>query len=367
MAAMSPGLQALKYGSSIAGSLSGMGNGQQPTMEAPVNMNPQLAASLGYMPQGMAQQYQPGGYGGVQYGGTGYGYPAGGTGYGMAGGGMAGGGMAGGGYGISQPMTQEQAQAQMWAAQTGYTGVYAQVESGPPIIMNPETGKPYPPGFTPTVQNPYTHDLYQPFEKMQEAKQLRDAEAAAARNKFLENTLGKWEGEAADRMLEEGRKSDEQLIKDSEALGKDPKGFITGKLNEWMGGGKAASGGTAAATPGGGKTGGTKPGITPSTPQTPREMGQQLGGNIADGIRGIGSNTQKTGNAIIDFGQGFLSGAGLVNDQVKTGVGAGIRGAADQFNSNFPVEGPTKNWGYAQTSQGSSGGASMVPSTGIRR
>jgi hypothetical protein len=258
-------------------------------------------------------------------------------------------------------MTQEQAQAQMWAAQTGYTGVYAQVESGPPIIIDPETGKPYPPGFTPTVQNPYTHDLYQPFEKMQEAKERRDFEAAAARNKALENTLGKWEGEAADRMLAEGRKSDEQLIKDSEALGKDPKGFITGKLNEWMGGGNkesSANGGGKAATPSGTKQ---------TAPLTPKEWGQQIGGNVADTIRGIGTNTQKTGNAITDFGQGFLSGAGLINEQVKTGQGAAITGIADKFNSNFPVQGPTKNWGYAQTSQGSSGGASMVPSTGIRR
>lgn len=351
-ARMSPGMSALKYGSSIAGSFSGM-NQPQPAMEAPVNMNNQLAAELGYIPQGMAQAYQPGGYGGVQYGGTGYGYAPGGTGYGM------GGGMAGGGYGMGGPMNPEQAQAQMWAAQTGYTGIYATVESGPPIIINPETGQPYPPGYVPSVQNPYTHDLYTPFEKIQEAKALRDAEAALARNKFLENSLGKWDEQMAERMLAEGRAADAQLIKDGEALGKDPAGFVRNKLSEFMGGGS---------TGGGGKTGSATPtGSNNSKPLTPKEQGAKLGSDIAGGIRNFGSETQKTGNAIRDFGEGFLSGAGLITEQVKPGIGAGIRSITDRFNTNFPVTGPTKDWGYAQTSQGSAGGASMVPSLGIRR
>lgn len=338
------GLQAIRYGSAIANSFGGQQQDFQPQV---TNMNPQLAASMGYMPQGMAQQYQPGGYGGVQYGGAGYGYPQGGVGYGFQGqGGMGGypGGVYGGGI-----MPPEQAQAQMWAAQTGYTGVYAQVESGPPIIINPETGEPYPPGFTPTVQNPYTWDLYQPFEKIQEAKQLHDAEKALAQNKALENTLGKWEGQAAEQMLTDGRKRNQELIKESEKLGNDPAGYLKEKI-------QGLTGGTT-------KPGGSKAGTT--TPQNPKEYGQQLGQQTAQGIQSIGTSIQSGIRSIAEFGQGFASGAGLINEQVNSNFGGGVRSIGENFRSNFPVQGPqgVGGWGTAQTSQGAS---IAPPTTGIR-
>lgn len=59
-----------------------------------------------------------------------------------------------------------------------YTRVYLQVQSGEPIIVNPETGEPYPPGFVPTIQDPNTRENWQPGDSWTEIQQFADAQLA---------------------------------------------------------------------------------------------------------------------------------------------------------------------------------------------
>ena len=49
-----------------------------------------------------------------------------------------------------------------------HTTIYAVVESGQPIIMNPKTGEPYPPGYIPTIQDPSTWEQWQPGQSWTE-------------------------------------------------------------------------------------------------------------------------------------------------------------------------------------------------------
>lgn len=59
-----------------------------------------------------------------------------------------------------------------------YTRVYLQVQSGEPIILNPETGEPYPPGYVPTIQDPNTRENWQPGDSWTELQQFADAKLA---------------------------------------------------------------------------------------------------------------------------------------------------------------------------------------------
>jgi hypothetical protein len=49
------------------------------------------------------------------------------------------------------------------------------VTSGPPIIIDPETGKPYPPNYIPNEQAPGTHEMWTPGSSLGEAKKLQKA------------------------------------------------------------------------------------------------------------------------------------------------------------------------------------------------
>jgi hypothetical protein len=62
--------------------------------------------------------------------------------------------------------------------QTQYTRIYAVVQSGEPIIVNPETGEPYPPGYIPTIQDPNTRENWQPGDSWAEIMELTNAKSA---------------------------------------------------------------------------------------------------------------------------------------------------------------------------------------------
>ncbi|MEG4287000.1 hypothetical protein QUB68_28240 [Microcoleus sp. A006_D1] len=131
--------------------------------------NPQQAAQLG---NGNFEQFNqgisPGGYGG--------GMGAGGYGGGMGAGGNIyplGGGMA-------------------------HTTIYAVVESGQPIIMNPKTGEPYPPGYIPTIQDPSTWEQWQPGQSWTETMGLAKAEMSEGMRKAQETLLRPGEEAAAE-------------------------------------------------------------------------------------------------------------------------------------------------------------------------
>ncbi|MEG4520890.1 MULTISPECIES: hypothetical protein [unclassified Microcoleus] len=62
--------------------------------------------------------------------------------------------------------------------QTQYTRIYAVVQSGEPIIVNPETGEPYPPGYIPTIQDPNTREGWQAGDSWREIMELTNAKSA---------------------------------------------------------------------------------------------------------------------------------------------------------------------------------------------
>ncbi|MEG4446990.1 hypothetical protein QUB49_35455, partial [Microcoleus sp. AT9_B4] len=58
-----------------------------------------------------------------------------------------------------------------------YTRIYAVVQSGEPIIVNPETGEPYPPGYIPTIQDPNTRENWQPGDSWTEIMEFTNAKS----------------------------------------------------------------------------------------------------------------------------------------------------------------------------------------------
>lgn len=60
----------------------------------------------------------------------------------------------------------------------GGTIIYLKVQSGEPILLNPETGEPYPPGYVPTIQDPNTRENWQPGDSWTEIQQFADAKLA---------------------------------------------------------------------------------------------------------------------------------------------------------------------------------------------
>lgn len=61
-----------------------------------------------------------------------------------------------------------------------HTTIYAVVESGLPIIQNPKTGEPYPPGYIPSIQDPNTWEQWQPGQSWTEVMGLANAELTEA-------------------------------------------------------------------------------------------------------------------------------------------------------------------------------------------
>lgn len=58
------------------------------------------------------------------------------------------------------------------------TTIYATVTSGQPIILDPKTGIPYPPGFIPEIQDPNTWEGWQLGDSWKETQTLADAKLA---------------------------------------------------------------------------------------------------------------------------------------------------------------------------------------------
>ncbi|MEG4798776.1 hypothetical protein QUA69_27320 [Microcoleus sp. LAD1_D1] len=70
-----------------------------------------------------------------------------------------------------------------------YTRIYAVVQSGEPIIVNPETGEPYPPGYIPTIQDPNTRENWQPGDSWTEIMEITNAKSAESMRQTKEIAL----------------------------------------------------------------------------------------------------------------------------------------------------------------------------------
>ncbi|MEG5084572.1 hypothetical protein QUB53_28595 [Microcoleus sp. AT8-B4] len=83
-----------------------------------------------------------------------------------------------------------------------YTRIYAVVQSGEPIIVNPETGEPYPPGYIPTIQDPNTRENWQPGDSWTEIMELTNAKSAEQMRLTKEIALRPGEEAVANKLSE---------------------------------------------------------------------------------------------------------------------------------------------------------------------
>lgn len=151
------------------------------------------------------------------------------------------------------------------------------VTSGPPIIINPETGKAYPPNFVPNEQAKGTHEMWTPGSSLAESNKLQVARmneytraAIEAGLRPTEEKIVKLQGELVTQYGQASKKFGTEL-------GKDPGKAISNLL----GGGAAQLAGGAA------KIGGQV-----------IQSGQQLAGQA------VKTGQQLAGQASVSFGGG---------------------------------------------------------------
>ncbi|MEG5045970.1 hypothetical protein [Microcoleus sp. B4-C1] len=82
--------------------------------------------------------------------------------------------------------------------QFGHTTIYAVVESGQPIILDPKTGKAYPPGYIPTIQDPNTWEQWAPGQSWAETMELANAELQEGKRQAIETLVRPGEEAAAE-------------------------------------------------------------------------------------------------------------------------------------------------------------------------
>ncbi len=108
--------------------------------------------------------------------------------------------------------------------------VIANVVAGPPIIINPKTGKPYPPNYIPDEQAPGTHEMWTPGSAMADDRKLKAARVQEINRSNIET--------ATRPHLEKLMKRGDELIdvyetasgKFSAEFGKDPGKAISNAL-----------------------------------------------------------------------------------------------------------------------------------------
>lgn len=126
--------------------------------------------------------------------------------------------------------------------QINSTQVIASVVSGPPIIIDPKTGKPYPPNYVPTEQAPGTHEMWTPGSSWAEGRKLAAARLQEINRSWIEERVRPHE-EALVKKVNEGVDVYEQTAKKfGSEFGKDPGKAVSNLL----GGGAAQVVGGAA-------------------------------------------------------------------------------------------------------------------------
>ena len=151
------------------------------------------------------------------------------------------------------------------------------VTSGPPIIINPETGKAYPPGFIPNEQAKGTHELWTFGSSLAEARTLQVARLREITRAAMEKGIRPHEEKLVNE-LNKGVDSYEQAVmKFGTAFGKDPGKAVSNLLG---GGASQLAGGAA-------KIGGQV-----------IQSGQQLAGQA------VKTGQQLAGQASVSFGGG---------------------------------------------------------------
>jgi hypothetical protein len=126
------------------------------------------------------------------------------------------------------------------AASGGYTAiagpqinsyqVIGTVTSGPPIITDPKTGKPYPPNYVPDEQAPGTHEMWTPGSSYAEGKKLQVARLQEFTRAAIESAVRPHEEKLVDALEKGVDKYGQAVAKIGAEFGKDPGKAISNVL-----------------------------------------------------------------------------------------------------------------------------------------
>lgn len=211
--------------------------------------------------------------------------------------------------------------------QINSTQVIATVTHGPPIIIDPKTGKPYPPNYVPNEQAPGTHEMWTPGSSWAEGRKLAAARLDEYNRAAIEAGLRPREEELVKKQDQLVTQYGQAVTKFGTEFGKDP-----GKaISNLIGGGGAQLAGAA-----------TKAGSQIV------QSGQQLAGQA------VNTGQQLMGKAGITLGGGAV--------QSKS---TQISGAGSALVSVAPARPPerTPRAGFSRSPSYSSTSSSSSPST----
>ena len=133
----------------------------------------------------------------------------------------------------SDPYLQQSLQELNYGAQMYPLGQYQQnqmvymiLESGRPIIMDPETGKPFPPGFIPKVHDKRTWEEWRPGDSWSEEKEKTDLQWEHDMQQFTENNIRPWEEYFAKLRSEFWGETGQKLLNFSKEFNSISKSYI---------------------------------------------------------------------------------------------------------------------------------------------
>ena len=198
--------------------------------------------------------------------------------------------------------------------------VTANLEHGQPILHNPETGEPLPPGVVPNIRNPNEYYAYTPWEASQEAQMIADAQSAKTMNDALKQAMEPWDEFRAEQIKKGAATKDaaitagaEKFRGESEKFLKDPQKYLgdaSKGLGASLGGALTGSGGSNS---NGNKSGGSRPGTSNPNVGKSGNFASDIGYSTGQGIKGIGGTIQGIGKGLTDFGKGIGEGLGFGN------------------------------------------------------
>lgn len=200
--------------------------------------------------------------------------------------------------------------------------VTANLEHGQPILHNPETGEPLPPGVVPNIRNPNEYYAYTPWEASQEAQMVADAQSAKTMNDALKRAMEPWDEFRAEQIKKGAATKDaaitagaEKFREESEKFLKDPQKYLgdaSKGLGASLGGALTGSGGSNS---NGNKSGGSRPGTSNPNVGKSGNFASDIGYSTGQGIKGlsgaVGGAIQGIGKGLTDFGKGVGEGLGF--------------------------------------------------------
>ncbi|MCT7948300.1 hypothetical protein NG798_00640 [Ancylothrix sp. C2] len=187
--------------------------------------------------------------------------------------------------------------------------VTANLEHGEPIIMDPKTGQPLPPGVVPNLRDPNQYYPYQPWEASQEAQMIADAKSKQTLNQAIQNIYGPYDEARAEQITKGQAARDEAILRgseqfkaESEKFLNNPEGYISGKAQEF---GNSLKGGGGSKVGGGGGKSSTANSNIGKTGNSANDTGYAFG----QGLKGAGESIGKAAGSAWNTGQDFFRGA----------------------------------------------------------